>query len=90
MPLNEQGQPVLNSLGHQIREHWEKYLPQKVARFQTEGRLHEALVEAQDRTTDYLVEARQQGIPYEQAWEAIREVYAFPPAESQPEAAEPE
>jgi hypothetical protein len=75
----------LSSLGQQIKAHWQKHRPTMYAALQRSGRLPESLLAAQDLTTDALEHLLRQGVPYDQAWEAVREQWAFlPDEEDQP------
>jgi len=44
--------------------------------------LHQALVQAQNQTSDALHHLLKQGVPYDQAWESVREEWAFLPDEA--------
>ena len=45
------------------------------------GKLNESVQAAADLTSDALATAIEQGQPYDQAWEAVREEWAFLPSE---------
>jgi hypothetical protein len=70
-----------SSLGLQIKAHWQKYRPRMCAELEREGRLDEAVQQARDLTSEALAEALQKGVPYHQAWESVREEWAFLPSE---------
>ena len=46
------------------------------------GQLHQALVQAQNQTSDALHHLLKQGVPYDRAWESVREEWAFLPDEA--------
>jgi hypothetical protein len=81
----------LTQYGLMAEKHWREFLPKMVARMEAEGRLMEALWEAQETTLDEMeVLTRklenEQSLTPEQAqttaWELIREKYILLPPES--------
>jgi hypothetical protein len=71
--------------------HWKEFLPMRVKRLTAEGRLQEALFEAQETTLDEMetlcqtLERDQKLTPqqaHDQAWELIREKYILLPPEN--------
>ncbi len=81
--MSQSDQPPfpLNSLGLQIKAHWRKYRPRMVAELEQAGKLRESVYDAQERTGEALVNLLHQGLRYEQAWELVREEWAFLPSE---------
>ncbi len=77
----EDNESYLGSLGQQIRAHWQKYRPQMYRELEQSGKLHQALLQAQELTSDALHTLVRQGVPYDQAWESVREQWAFLPGE---------
>ena len=81
----------LTQYGLMAEKHWREFLPRMVARLQTEGRLMEALWEAQETTLDEM-EALTRKLEHEQkltpeqaqatAWELVREKYILLPPDS--------
>ena len=81
----------LTQYGILAEKHWREFLPKMVARLQAEGRLMEALWEAQETTLDEMetltrtLERDQQMTPEQAqatAWELVREKYILLPPES--------
>jgi hypothetical protein len=46
------------------------------------GQLNQALLQARDQTSDTLHRLLRQGVPYDQAWESVRQEWAFLPSEA--------
>ena len=69
------------SLGLQIKAHWEKYRPRMVKELKAAGKYDQALQEARDLTSNALADLLQAGVPHNQAWESVREEWAFLPSE---------
>jgi len=67
----------LNSLGLQMKEHWEKYRPQMVRELDHAGALDEAAKTAEDLTVAAYDQAIRAGLAPDQAWELVREEWAF-------------
>ncbi len=88
--LNEEA-PVMGPYGMMAERHWREFLPELVRKLEAENRLEEALIEAQERTIDEMIETtarlRKQGLDPQQAqntaWEMIREQYILLPPESE-------
>jgi hypothetical protein len=69
-------------LGHQIKEHWKEHRPRMYRELEAAGRLDQSVYEAQERTLDAMCQLQmEQKLPYHQAWELIREEWAFLPDE---------
>ena len=72
-------------------KHWREYLPKKVQDLESKGLLQEALMEAEEKTKDDLLQTQQdfqnQGMTAQQAhdsaWEIVRERYVLLPPEQQ-------
>lgn len=73
---------MLNSLGLQIKDHWREFLPRLYRELEQAGRLDESVYAAQERTADAFADLVQRGMAPDAAWEAIREEWAFRPAEA--------
>jgi hypothetical protein len=71
----------LGSLGLQIKAHWKQYRPKMSAALEKQGKLQESVHMAQEPTSDALHKLLEQGLPYDQAWELVREEWAFLPSE---------
>ena len=80
----------LTQYGLLAEKHWREFCPAMVKQFKTEGRLAEALWEAQETTLDEMealtrkLETEQKLTPQQAeraAWEMIREKYILLPAE---------
>ena len=74
----------LTRYGLMAERHWREFLPKMVTELETQGRLEEALFEAQETTKDEMMELtrqlqKEQGLTpqqaHDQAWEMIREKY---------------
>jgi hypothetical protein len=51
------------------------------AALEAKGQLNESAQAAADLTSDALATAIEKGVPYDQAWETLREEWAFLPSE---------
>jgi hypothetical protein len=80
----------LTAYGLMAKRHWTEFRPKMVAQLIAEGRLEEALFEAQETTIDEMetlcrtLERKQRLTPQQaetQAWEMIREKYILLPPE---------
>ena len=80
----------LTGYGLMAKRHWTEFCPQMVKEMEAQGRLEEALYEAQETTSGEMMELRsklqkeQSLTPQqanEQAWELIREKYILLPPE---------
>ena len=74
----------LTQYGLMAERHWRQFRPRMVRRLEAQGKLEEALLEAQEKTTEEMDELRRQLqreqslTPQQaqgQAWELIREKY---------------
>ncbi len=84
-------QYYLTQYGLMAERHWREFLPGMVARLEAEGRLTEALWEAQETTLEEMElltrkEEREQAMTPGQAqaaaWELVREKYILLPSEN--------
>jgi hypothetical protein len=69
------------ALAPQIKAHWQKYRPKMSKALAAKGQLDEAVQAAADRTSDALADLVAKGLAYNQAWELVREEWAFLPSE---------
>ena len=67
----------------QAREHWQENQPQRYAQLKKAGELEQALQEAAAATQAELETLQSQGLDWHQAWEMVRELDLFPPAQPQ-------
>lgn len=73
----------LTQYGKMAETHWREFLPKMVRELEATGRLHEMLLEAEEKTKDEMVDLRiqlmKQGLTadqaHRQAWEMVREKY---------------
>ena len=74
----------LTQYGLMAERHWRQFRPRMVRRLETQGKLEEALLEAQEKTTEEMdslrrrLQQEQSLTPQQaqsQAWELIREKY---------------
>ncbi|TLD71288.1 hypothetical protein FEM03_07085 [Phragmitibacter flavus] len=80
----------LTGYGLMAERHWREFRPRMVRELEAEGRLQEALYEAQERTLDELMnletKLEAQGLTVQQAqaqaWEMVRESYILLPSET--------
>jgi hypothetical protein len=72
----------LDGFALEIKAHWEKYRPQMYRQLEQEGRLDQSLHEASERTGEAFADLVENGLEPSSAWEAVREEWAFVPAES--------
>src|SRR3989442_1137673 len=78
----------LDGLALEIKAHWRKYRPKMYRQLEEEGRLDQSLHEASERTGLAFAQQVENGLEPPSAWETVREMWAFLPAESD-ERAEP-
>lgn len=79
----------LLAYGRMAEAHWREHCPRMVRALETQGRLQEALLEAQDQATTemerLLREFSRQGMSphqaHDRAWELVREKYILLPPE---------
>jgi hypothetical protein len=80
----------LSGYGLMAERHWREFRPKMVRKLEAEGKLQEALYEAQERTLDEMIPLssklmEEQGLTHQQArdqaWEMVRESYILLPAE---------
>jgi hypothetical protein len=75
----------LTHYGRMAEKHWREVRPRMVAELEAQGRLHQMLLAAEDRTEVELDSLRrhfiQQGLTpqqaHDRAWEIVRERYIF-------------
>lgn len=80
----------LLAYGRMAEAHWREHCPRLVRELETQGKLQEALLEAQEQTTGEMIPLlrhfQRQGLTaqqaHDQAWELVREKYLLLPAES--------
>lgn len=63
------------------RKHWCEFQPRRYRRLQQAGRLDSELAAAARLTADAMTEWMRQGATWDEAWEAVRTLYLFPPEE---------
>lgn len=89
--MNESPFHQLTAYGLMAERHWREFCPKMVQRLETEGRLMEALWEAQETALDEMEALtrkmeREEGMTPGQAqttaWELVREKYILLPPES--------
>lgn len=81
----------LTRYGLMAEKHWREHRPKMMQELEAAGRLHELLLEAQEKTEDEMDTLRrqlmQQGLTaqqaHDQAWEMVREKYVLLPAENE-------
>ena len=79
----------LTQYGRMAEQHWREYRPKMVRELQAKGRLHQMLLEAEEKTKDEMATLRtdlmQRGSTaqqaHDQAWEMVREKYILLPSE---------
>ena len=85
MPSKKKPPPSLefdSLLESQIEKHWREHLPTMYSELQKDGTLQKRLRSAAARTNAAMYElTTEKKVPHNQAWEAIREEWAFLPAE---------
>lgn len=65
----------------QAKAHWAEHRPKMYRSLERQGRLHEVLVAARDKTIQETMELENAGLDPESAFQAVREKYLFPPTE---------
>ena len=75
----------LGSIGQMARRHWKEHRPKMYKQLQEEGKLHEVLLELEDRVAKQLEELAMKGLNPDQAWEVVRDQVLLPSEEDQPE-----
>ena len=79
----------LTQYGRMAEKHWRKFRPQMVSEMESQGQLHDMLLEAEDQTEVEVDRTRREFIwqgmtaeqAHERAWEIVRERYIFLPPE---------
>lgn len=70
-------------LGQKILKHWQEFRPKMCRDLEKQGKLRQSVYAAQELTVQALYDLEvKQGLPRNQAWELVREQWAFLPAES--------
>jgi len=80
----------LTQYGRMAEQHWREHRPKMVRELEQTGRLHQMLLEAEEKTKDEMVTLRtelmQRGSTAQQAqtqaWEMVREKYILLPPET--------
>jgi hypothetical protein len=80
----------LTRYGLMAEKHWREHRPKMVRELEATGRLHEMLLEAQEKTEDEMDLLRRQLMKqgqtaqqaHDRAWEMVREKFILLPAES--------
>lgn len=81
---------TLTAYGLMAKRHWQEFRPGMVCELEAQGKLEEALYEAQERTGEEMIDLRrklqtEQNLTpqqaHDQAWEMIREKYILLPPE---------
>ena len=81
----------LLAYGRMAEAHWREHCPRMVRQLEAQGRLNEALLEAQEQTQDEMEslmrDLRKEGLTsqqaHDQAWEMVRERYILLPEETE-------
>ncbi len=79
----------LTQYGRMAEKHWREHCPKMVRELERTGRLHQMLLEAEEKTKDELATLRIQLMAqgstaqqaHDQAWEMVREKYILLPSE---------
>lgn len=77
----------LDPLALQIKEHLRQFRPEEYRGLKTAGTLDASVSQRADQVMEALASLRQQNIPYNQAWEMVRD-QGFPPSEDEEDEAE--
>ena len=68
------------ALGVRIKAHWKRHRPKMYRELEQAGELDEAVTTAESLTADALYDLTVvKKMPYDQAWELVREEWAFLP-----------
>jgi len=74
--------PNLDSWAQQAIQHWKEFRPSLYRELKSTGKLDEAAQNASDQTEQDIEDlVLKHGMPYQDAWEAVRERYLFLPSE---------
>ena len=79
----------LTQYGRMAEKHWREFLPRMVRELESKALLHQALLDAEEKTKDEMATLRtdllRQGLTadqaHRQAWEMVREKYVLLPPE---------
>jgi hypothetical protein len=88
--INQRLMQPLTQYGRMAEKHWREHCPNLVSELETRGLLHAMLLDAEEKTTDEMIELtqqfRKQGLTAQQAhdraWEMVRENYILLPPET--------
>jgi len=80
----------LTQYGRMVEKHWGEHCPKMMRELELTGRLHQMLLEAEEKTKDEMATLRAQLMKqgstaqqaHDQAWEMVREKYILLPPES--------
>lgn len=73
--------PRLGYLARIADQHWQEHCPRMYRELEDSGQLDEMLDAVQENTASMLKELIAQGMPYNQAWELVREQWLLLPEE---------
>jgi hypothetical protein len=65
-----------------VRSHWKEFRPKMYRELEQRGTLDQSVRQAVQQTKDALVDALQAGMNPDQAWEGVREMWAYLPSEN--------
>lgn len=72
----------LGKLGQSILRHWKEHRPRMCRELERQGKLREAVYNAEELTLDAMDDLMyKKRLSYDQAWELVREEWAFLPPE---------
>jgi hypothetical protein len=88
--INQRPMQPLTQYGRMAEKHWREHCPNLVRELEAKGQLHAMLLDAEEKTTDEMIELtrqfRKQGLTAQQAhdraWEMVRESYILLPPET--------
>lgn len=84
-------QAELNRWAAQAIKHWKQYQPSRYERLKASGKLENEAHSAAVMTREAMQQHQSQGATPDEAWQATRELYLFPPEEqTQPNEPMPE
>ena len=79
--MADQGIPSEEELLQMVREHWREHRPVTFAGLKETGLLEESIQSAVRGTLETVTVLAGRGMAPQEAWMAVREEWAFPPAE---------
>lgn len=71
----------LTQIGRMADRHWQEHRPRMYQALKAAGNLEPALLQAQEQTKETLAQLIGQGVPYQEAWEQVREMWILLPDE---------